>query len=65
MTNKRMKVVMTDYDYPSLNLERKVLEEIDADFVGAHDGCQRCRWYPQSICSHNRGDEARFWERRI
>ncbi len=36
MTNKRMKVVMTDYDYPSLNLERKVLEEIDADFVGAH-----------------------------
>ena len=36
MTNKRMKVVVTDYDYPSLDLERKVLEEIDPDFVGAH-----------------------------
>jgi len=31
-----MKVVVTDYDYPSLDLERKVLKEIDADFVGAH-----------------------------
>jgi D-3-phosphoglycerate dehydrogenase len=31
-----MKVVVTDYDYPSLDLERKVLEEIDPEFVGAH-----------------------------
>ena len=36
MTNSRMKVVVTDYDYPSLDLERKVLEEIDPEFVGAH-----------------------------
>jgi hypothetical protein len=27
--NNRMKVVVTDYDYPFLDLERKVLEEID------------------------------------
>ena len=36
MTNNRMKVVVTDYDYPSLDLERKVLAEIDPEFVGAH-----------------------------
>ncbi len=36
MTNNRMKVVVTDYDYPSLDLERKVLEEINPEFVGAH-----------------------------
>jgi D-3-phosphoglycerate dehydrogenase len=34
--NNRMKVVVTDYDYPFLDLERKVLEEIDPEFVGAH-----------------------------
>jgi len=31
-----MKVVVTDYDYSSLDLERKVLAEIDPEFVGAH-----------------------------
>lgn len=36
MANNRMKVVVTDYDYPSLDLERKVLAEIDPEFVGAH-----------------------------
>ena len=36
MVKNRMKVVVTDYDYPSLDLERKVLEEIDPEFVGAH-----------------------------
>jgi len=36
MAKNRMKVVVTDYDYPSLDLERKVLEEIDPEFVGAH-----------------------------
>jgi D-3-phosphoglycerate dehydrogenase len=34
--NNRMKVVVTDYDYPSLDLERKVLEEIEPEFVEAH-----------------------------
>ncbi|TES85736.1 MAG: C-terminal binding protein, partial [Candidatus Aminicenantes bacterium] len=36
MAKNRMKVVVTDYDYPSLDLERKVLEEIDPEFVGTH-----------------------------
>lgn len=36
MAKNRMKVVVTDYDYSSLDLERKVLEEIDPEFVGAH-----------------------------
>lgn len=35
MVKNRMKVVVTDYDYPSLDLERKVLAAIDPEFVGA------------------------------
>jgi len=36
MTNRRPKVVVTDCDHFSLELERKVLNEINPEFVVAH-----------------------------
>jgi len=36
MSNKRPKVVITDCDHPSVEIERKVLSEIDPEFVLAH-----------------------------
>ncbi|HDP36892.1 MAG TPA: C-terminal binding protein [Candidatus Atribacteria bacterium] len=36
MSNKRPKVVITDCDHPSVEIERKVLNEIDAEFVLAN-----------------------------
>ncbi len=36
MSNKRPKVVITDCDHPSVEIERKVLNEIKSEFVLAH-----------------------------
>jgi len=36
MSNKRSKVVITDCDHPSVEIERKVLSEIDPEFLLAH-----------------------------
>lgn len=36
MTGHKVKVVVTGCNYPSLDVERKVLEEIDPEFVEAH-----------------------------
>ena len=33
MTDKRLKVVVTDCDHPSVNIERRVLSEINPEFV--------------------------------
>jgi len=36
MTCNRARVVVTKYDYPSLDQERKMLAEIEVQFVEAH-----------------------------
>ncbi len=36
MSNKRLKVVITDCDHPSVEIERKILSEINPEFLLAH-----------------------------
>jgi len=36
MSNKRPKVVITDCDHPSVEIEKEILSEIDSEFVLAH-----------------------------
>ena len=43
MSNKRLKVVITDCDHPSVEIERKVLSEIDPEFVLAHCNTEKYR----------------------
>jgi D-3-phosphoglycerate dehydrogenase len=36
MSNKRLKVVITDCDHPSVEIEKEILSEIDPEFVLAY-----------------------------